>query len=78
MLDIGVCPGKRIPAPYIIQQDADLRERGWVIPNLLMLPEVLAICELASAMPVNGAFYWGTGALVPPNCSHFVSYLTGG
>ena len=76
MLDTGGYPGGIFHNLYI-QQGADLGYRGWLIPNLLMLPEVLAICELASSMPVNGAFYWWTGALVPPKWSHFVSYLTG-
>ncbi|KAL4736662.1 hypothetical protein BDV11DRAFT_207462 [Aspergillus similis] len=30
---------------------------GWIIPTIFVLPEVLAIAELASSMPVNGAFY---------------------
>ncbi|KAJ6016842.1 hypothetical protein N7451_000221 [Penicillium sp. IBT 35674x] len=50
---------------------------GWIIPNILMFPEVLAICELASSMPLNGAFYWWTGALAPPKWSHSLSYITG-
>ncbi|PYI30060.1 hypothetical protein BP00DRAFT_477611 [Aspergillus indologenus CBS 114.80] len=50
---------------------------GWMIPNVLMLPEVLAIAELASSMPVNGSFYWWAGALAPPAWSHAVSFITG-
>lgn len=42
-----------------------------------MLPEVLAICELSSSMPLNGAFYWWTGALAPPSWSHALSYISG-
>ncbi|KAL3482720.1 amino acid/polyamine transporter I [Aspergillus germanicus] len=49
---------------------------GWIIPNLLLFPEVLAIAELASSMPVNGAFYWWTGALAPPRWSHAASFIT--
>ncbi|GKZ29330.1 hypothetical protein AbraIFM66950_004302 [Aspergillus brasiliensis] len=50
---------------------------GWIIPNVLMLPEVLAVAELASSMPVNGSFYWWAGALAPPAWSHAVSFITG-
>ncbi|RAK84384.1 hypothetical protein BO79DRAFT_275719 [Aspergillus costaricaensis CBS 115574] len=50
---------------------------GWIIPNALLLPEVLAIAELASSMPVNGSFYWWAGALAPPAWSHAVSFITG-
>ncbi|KAL2817635.1 amino acid/polyamine transporter I [Aspergillus granulosus] len=50
---------------------------GWIIPSFLVLPEVLAISELASSMPVNGAFYWWSGALAPPRWSHSVSFITG-
>ncbi|CAI7590653.1 unnamed protein product [Penicillium crustosum] len=42
-----------------------------------MLPEVLAVCELASSMPVNGAFYWWSGALAPPEWSHCISFVSG-
>ncbi|KAL4885751.1 amino acid/polyamine transporter I [Aspergillus karnatakaensis] len=50
---------------------------GWFIPSVLVIPEVLAISELASSMPVNGAFYWWSGALAPPRWSHSVSFITG-
>ncbi|KAL3447773.1 amino acid/polyamine transporter I [Aspergillus insuetus] len=49
---------------------------GWIIPNIIVFPEVLAIAELASSMPVNGAFYWWTGALAPPRWSHSTSFIT--
>lgn len=57
-------------------ENAD-QPRGWIIPNLLLLPEVLAIAELASSMPVNGSFYWWAGALAPPEWSHPISFITG-
>ncbi|KAL2809116.1 amino acid/polyamine transporter I [Aspergillus granulosus] len=50
---------------------------GWIIPNLILLPQVLAIAELASSMPVNGSFYWWAGALAPPQWSHAVAFITG-
>ncbi|KAL4745058.1 hypothetical protein BDW72DRAFT_199001 [Aspergillus terricola var. indicus] len=50
---------------------------GWLIPSLLVFPEVLAIAELASSMPVNGAFYWWSGALALPRWSRSVSFITG-
>ncbi|GMF68586.1 unnamed protein product [Aspergillus oryzae] len=51
--------------------------RGWIIPNVILIPEVLAIAELASSMPVNGSFYWWAGALAPPGWSHAISFVTG-
>ncbi|KAL3457139.1 pyridoxal phosphate-dependent transferase [Aspergillus heterothallicus] len=50
---------------------------GWIIPNVLMVFEVLAVAELASSMPVNGSFYWWAAALAPPQWSHAVSFITG-
>uniref|UniRef100_A0A093VEJ9 Putative amino-acid permease n=1 Tax=Talaromyces marneffei PM1 TaxID=1077442 RepID=A0A093VEJ9_TALMA len=50
---------------------------GWIIPNAILLPQVLAIAELASSMPINGSFYWWAGALAPPRWSHAVSLITG-
>ncbi|KAF2995973.1 hypothetical protein E8E14_004289 [Neopestalotiopsis sp. 37M] len=50
---------------------------GWIIPNIVLFPQVLAISELASSMPVNGAFYWWTGALCPPAWSHPISFVVG-
>ncbi|OOO08599.1 hypothetical protein OAory_01098950 [Aspergillus oryzae] len=50
---------------------------GWIIPNVILIPEVLAIAELASSMPVNGSFYWWAGALAPPGWSHAISFVTG-
>ncbi|KAL1848447.1 hypothetical protein Plec18170_008045 [Paecilomyces lecythidis] len=55
----------------------NLEIQGWIIPNIILLPEVLAIAELASSMPVNGSFYWWAGALAPPAYSHAVSFITG-
>lgn len=54
-----------------------MNRRGWIIPNVFMFFEVLAISELASSMPVNGSFYWWAGALAPPKWSHAVSFITG-
>ncbi|KUL83431.1 hypothetical protein ZTR_10962 [Talaromyces verruculosus] len=50
---------------------------GWIIPNVILIPEVLAIAELASSMPINGSFYWWAGALAPREWSHAVSFITG-
>lgn len=51
--------------------------RGWIIPSTVIFPQVLAIAELASSMPVNGSFYWWSGALAPSKYSNFVSFVSG-
>ncbi|KAL0942938.1 amino acid transporter [Colletotrichum truncatum] len=50
---------------------------GWIIPNVMMLPLVLAICELCSSMPVNAGFYWWAAALAPPKLSRPIAFITG-
>lgn len=37
----------------------------------------MAIAELCSAMPTNGAYYWWTAALAPPKLSRPFSYICG-
>lgn len=51
--------------------------RGWLIPSICMFPSALAIAELTSAMPVNGAFYWWTAALSPPGWSRPLAFISG-
>lgn len=60
------CPGGRVD-----------RFRGWIIPSIVFFPQTLAIAELASSMPVNGSFYWWTGALAPPKWSRIISFTAG-
>ncbi|KAF9882277.1 hypothetical protein CkaCkLH20_00313 [Colletotrichum karsti] len=50
---------------------------GWILPNLMMLPQVLAICELCSSMPVNAGSYWWAAALAPARFSRPVAFITG-
>ncbi|KAM5342011.1 hypothetical protein ACJ41O_015042 [Fusarium nematophilum] len=50
---------------------------GWIIPNVLMIPQVVAVSELCSSMPVNGGFYWWAAALAPPSLSRPVAFITG-
>ncbi|KAL2671592.1 hypothetical protein Neosp_014182 [[Neocosmospora] mangrovei] len=50
---------------------------GWIIPSVLLLPQPLAIAELCSSMPVNGANYWWTAALAPPSLSRPFSFIAG-
>lgn len=57
--------------------DTDGICRGWVIPAVLQFSSALAIAELASSMPVNGAFYWWTSALAKPRFSRFSAFVTG-
>ncbi|OJJ67315.1 hypothetical protein ASPBRDRAFT_34175 [Aspergillus brasiliensis CBS 101740] len=66
-----------ILGPFLVSHHQLHYTLGWIIPNVLMLPEVLAVAELASSMPVNGSFYWWAGALAPPAWSHAVSFITG-
>jgi amino acid transporter len=56
---------------------AKIYDRGWIIPNVLVFSEVLAIAELASSMPLNGSFYWWSGALAPPRWSNLISFVSG-
>ncbi|KAM0544364.1 hypothetical protein ACHAPJ_011823 [Fusarium lateritium] len=51
--------------------------RGWVLPSFVLMPQVLAIAELCSSMPLNGATYWWTAALAPPKWSRFLSFVSG-
>ncbi|TVY64790.1 GABA-specific permease [Fusarium oxysporum f. sp. cubense] len=50
---------------------------GWIIPNLMMLPQAIAIAELCSSMPVNGGFYWWSAALAPGRFSRPVAFIVG-
>ncbi|KAF2012912.1 amino acid transporter [Aaosphaeria arxii CBS 175.79] len=50
---------------------------GWIIPSILYLPQTLAVAELSSSMPVNGAFYWWAAALAPPRLSRGFAFVTG-
>ncbi|UPL02490.1 hypothetical protein LCI18_013424 [Fusarium solani-melongenae] len=50
---------------------------GWIIPAILMVSQPLAVAELCSAMPVNGAFYWWTAALGPKRVSRVLSFVAG-
>lgn len=42
-----------------------------------MLPQVIAIAELCSSMPVNGGFYWWAAALAPRKLSRSVGFIVG-
>lgn len=42
-----------------------------------MVSQPLAVAELCSAMPVNGAFYWWTAALGPKRVSRVLSFVAG-
>ncbi|KAI8654766.1 Amino acid transporter [Fusarium keratoplasticum] len=50
---------------------------GWIIPAILMVSQPLAVAELCSAMPVNGAFYWWAAALGPKRVSRVLSFVAG-
>uniref|UniRef100_A0A0D2YKI0 Uncharacterized protein n=1 Tax=Fusarium oxysporum (strain Fo5176) TaxID=660025 RepID=A0A0D2YKI0_FUSOF len=50
---------------------------GWILPNLMMLPQAIAIAELCSSMPVNGGFYWWSAALAPRKLSRPVAFIVG-
>ncbi|KAH8743756.1 amino acid permease-domain-containing protein [Diaporthe sp. PMI_573] len=50
---------------------------GWIIPNFMMLPLVLAMCELCSSMPVNAGSYWWAAALAPRRLSRPIAFITG-
>ncbi|KAL5592990.1 hypothetical protein FOBRF1_012092 [Fusarium oxysporum] len=50
---------------------------GWIIPNIMMLPQVIAVAELCSSMPVNGGFYWWAAALAPSRISRPVGFIVG-
>ncbi|KAE8357497.1 amino acid/polyamine transporter I [Aspergillus caelatus] len=50
---------------------------GWLIPNIMMIPQVIAVAELCSSMPVNGAFYWWAAALAPRRASRPVAFIMG-
>ncbi|KAM5350144.1 hypothetical protein ACJ41O_006649 [Fusarium nematophilum] len=54
-----------------------LNSGGWIIPNLMMLPQVIAVAELCSSMPVNGGFYWWSAALAPGWASRPVAFIVG-
>lgn len=59
------------------QIELTVDHRGWIIPCFLFFPQPLAVAELCSAMPVNGAFYWWTAALAPPHLSKPLSFIAG-
>jgi amino acid transporter len=42
-----------------------------------MIPQVIAIAEMCSSMPVNGAFYWWAAALAPRRASRAVAFIGG-
>ncbi|KAF1960436.1 PLP-dependent transferase [Byssothecium circinans] len=50
---------------------------GWAIPAIVFFPQALAVSELSSSMPINGAFYWWTAALAPPRLSRPLSFAFG-
>ncbi|KAH7127297.1 amino acid/polyamine transporter I [Dactylonectria macrodidyma] len=50
---------------------------GWFIPAVIFFPQALAIAELCSSMPINGANYWWTAALAPPALSRPLSFISG-
>ncbi|KAH6687277.1 amino acid permease-domain-containing protein [Plectosphaerella plurivora] len=50
---------------------------GWIIPNIMMIPQVIAVAELCSSMPVNGGFYWWAAALAPARSSRAFAFITG-
>lgn len=50
---------------------------GWIIPSCLLFPSCLATAELASSMPVNGAYYWWSAALAAPKYSRPVGFIAG-
>ena len=43
----------------------------------MLLPQVIAVAELSSSMPVNGGFYWWAAALAPDRASRPVGFITG-
>lgn len=53
------------------------RYRGWIIPAIICLPQPLAVAELCSSMPVNGAFYWWTASLAPKRLARPLSFVAG-
>jgi amino acid transporter len=42
-----------------------------------MIPQVIAVAELCSSMPVNGAFYWWAAALAPRSAARAVAFIMG-
>ncbi|KAM0470469.1 hypothetical protein ACHAP7_009533 [Fusarium lateritium] len=50
---------------------------GWFLPTFVLMPQVLAVAELCSSMPLNGATYWWTAALAPPKYSRSLSFVSG-
>jgi len=57
--------------------DADQKKRGWILPSFLFFPQVLAVSELCSSMPVNGGAFWWTAALAPSKLSRPLSFISG-
>lgn len=51
--------------------------RGFIIPTCILFPQVLAVAELCSSMPVNGGNFWWTAALAPPSLSRPLSFISG-
>lgn len=43
----------------------------------MMIPQVIAVAELCSSMPVNGGFYWWAAALSPPKYARAFAFITG-
>lgn len=43
----------------------------------MMFPQVIAVAELCSSMPVNGGFYWWAAALAPKRYSRAFAFITG-
>lgn len=48
-----------------------------MIPSIIFMPQVLAMAELVSSMPVNGAFYSWTAVLAPARMARFLSFSLG-
>ena len=43
----------------------------------MLVPQVIAIAELCSSMPVNGGFYWWAAALAPERSARAVAFIVG-
>lgn len=78
MADIGALHGNGRKASHpFLERRLTQPCRGWILPVVLFFPQALAIAELSSSMPINGAFYWWTAALAPRHLSRPFSYMLG-
>lgn len=69
--------GSLSPVTNCIVQAMLTGSRGWIIPSIIFFPQALAIAELSSSMPVNGACYWWTAALAPSRLSRPLAFVSG-